>query len=186
MVIESQIIEGCKKGNHRSFHLLYQKCAPTMLGVCYRYSKTMDEAEDVLQDGFIKVFQKISTYQGRGSFEGWLRRIMVNTAINNYKSASKHYYHEDIDNDHNVELKADDVLLFEIVDYDKKQIIRLIHELPPGYKLVFNLYVIEGLTHKEIADELEISVNTSKSQLSKAKKLLRKKLEENNIMNSYS
>jgi len=187
MVIESQIIEGCKKGNHHSFSLLYNKYAPLLLGVCFRYSKTMDEAEDVLQEGFIKVFQKINTYKGKGSFEGWMRRIMVNTAINNFKANSKHYYHEDVESDSKIGLKTDETIPFEIEnEFNKDIVVKLIHELPSGYQMVFNLYVIEGLTHKEIADELEISINTSKSQLSKARKWLRNKLEEYKIMNSHS
>lgn len=187
MVTENQIIEGCKKGKHNSFGMLYNKYASLMLGVCYRYSKTKDEAEDVLQEGFIKVFQKINTYKGQGSFEGWLRRIMVNTAINNFKANSKHYYHEDIDTDSNIKLKSDEQLPFEIDDkVNKDYVIKTIQKLPTGYNMVFNLYVIEGLTHQEIADELNISVNTSKSQLSKARRWLRNALLENNKINSYS
>lgn len=179
MVVENQIIEGCKKGKRNSYNMLYKKYAPLMLGICYRYSKTRDEAEDVLQEGFIKVFQKIKTYEGRGSFEGWLRRIMVNTAINNYKANSKHYYHEDIDKDYNIDLQSDDGNLpfHHENGINKEKIIKLIQELPTGYQMVFNLYVIDGLTHQEIAEELDFSINTSKSQLSKARKWLRKKLE---------
>ncbi len=178
MVVENQIIEGCKKGKRNSYNMLYQRYAPLMLGICYRYSKTRDEAEDVLQEGFIKVFQKINTYEGRGSFEGWMKRIMINTAINNYKANSKHYYHEDVDKD-SLNLKSDDENLpFQLENGLKKEsIIKLIQELPSGYQMVFNLYVIDGLTHQEIADELEFSINTSKSQLSKARKWLRKKLD---------
>lgn len=187
MVEENQIIEECKKGKHKSFGMLYKKYAPLMLGVCYRYSKTKDEAEDVLQEGFIKVFQKIKSFEGKGSFEGWMRRIMVNTAINNYKANNKHYYHDDIDQDNNINLKVDEVLPFEADDnISKNQIIRLIQELPAGYQMVFNLYVIEGLTHQEIAEELDVSINTSKSQLSKARKWLRNKILENKKVNSYS
>jgi len=181
MVEENQIIEECKKGKHKSFALLYDKYAPLMLGVCYRYSKTKDEAEDVLQEGFIKVFQKIKSFEGKGSFEGWMRRIMVNTAINNYKANNKHYYHDDIDKDNNINLKTDEPPPFEF-DNDKvskNQIVKLIQELPAGYQLVFNLYVIEGLTHQEIAKELEISINTSKTQLFKARKWLRNRIQEN-------
>ena len=179
MVVENQIIEGCKKGKRNSYNMLYQRFAPLMLGICYRYSKTKDEAEDVLQEGFIKVFQKINTYDGRGSFEGWIKRIMINTAINNYKANSKHYYHEDVDKDDNLNLKSDDENLpFQLENGIKKEtIIKLIQELPSGYQMVFNLYVIDGLTHQEIAEELEFSINTSKSQLSKARKWLRKKLD---------
>ena len=177
MVSEDRIIEGCKKGNHHSYSMLYKKYAAKMLGVCFRYSKTKDEAEDVLQEGFIKVFKNIKSYKGVGSFEGWLRRIMVNTAINNYKTNSKYYYHEDIDKDYDIELQSDEQLPFELEENtNKMQVMKLIQELPTGYQMVFNLYVIEGLTHKEIAEELEVSVNTSKSQLSKARKWLRERI----------
>ena len=187
MVSEDQVIEECKKGKHKSFGMLYDKYAAKMMGVCFRYSKTKDEAEDVLQEGFIKVFQKIKSFEGKGSFEGWMRRIMVNTAINNYKANIKHYYHDDVDQDNNINLKTDDTLPFEFDDnVSKLQIVKLIQELPAGYQLVFNLYVIEGLTHQEIAEELEVSINTSKSQLYKARKWLRNKILENKKVDSYS
>ncbi len=176
MVAENQIIEGCKKGKRNSFNMLYQRYAPVMLGICYRYSKTRAEAEDVLQEGFIKVFQKITTYEGRGSFEGWLKRIMINTAINNFKANSKHYYHDDVDESINLTSDDGNLPFHHEDEVNKDQVIKLIQGLPAGYQMVFNLYVIDGLTHQEIADELEFSVNTSKSQLSKARKWLRNKL----------
>lgn len=187
MVSENQIIEGCKSGKRKSFSVIYKKYAPKMLGVCYRYSKSKAEAEDVLQEGFIKAFQKIKTYEGRGSMEGWLRRIMVNTAINNYKANIKHYYHEDIDMDNNINIKSDGEEISIQLDNDitDKHIIKLIQELPTGYQIVFNLFVIDGLTHQEIAEELGISINTSKSQLSKARKWLRNKLVEMGKIYSY-
>jgi RNA polymerase sigma-70 factor, ECF subfamily len=180
MVLENQIIEGCKRGKRKYFSVLYKKYAPGLLGVCCRYSKTISEAEDVLQEGFIKIFQKINTYKGKGSFEGWMRRIMINTAINNYKQNLKHYYHDEIDNDRDINIISDDVSDQKFIQVDNEvsdgQIIKLIQELPPGYQMVFNLYVIDGLTHQEVSEELNISVNTSKSQLSKARKWLRNKL----------
>ena len=187
MVAENQIIEGCKKGKRNSFNMLYQKYAPVMLGICYRYSKTRAEAEDVLQEGFIKVFQKIATYESRGSFEGWIKRIMINTAINNFKANSKHYYHEDVDMVNSINLKSDDTYLPFQSDnkINKDQVIKLIQELPTGYQMVFNLYVIDGLTHQEIADELEFSINTSKSQLSKARSWLRKRITTKEKMYSH-
>ena len=176
MVTENQIIEGCKSGKHNSFSMLYQKYAPTMLGICCRYCKTRPEAEDVLQEGFIKVFQKIGTYEGKGSFEGWLRRIMINTAINHFKANSKHYYHEDVELMNSITVNTDDEILTFESEINQGQIIRLIQELPAGYNMIFNLYVVDGLSHSEIANELDISINTSKSQLSKARKWLRNKL----------
>lgn len=187
MVSEDQIIDECKKGKHKSFSMLYNRYAPKMMGVCFRYSKTKDEAEDVLQEGFIKVFQKIKSFEGKGSFEGWIRRIMVNTAINNYKANNKHYYHDDIDKDNNINLRTDETLPFEFDEKtDKVNVVKLIQQLPTGYQMVFNLYVIDGLTHQEIAEQLDVSINTSKSQLSKARKWLRNKILENKKLNSYS
>lgn len=178
MVVENRIIEGCKKGKRNSFSKLYKECAPTMLGVCFRYSKTREEAEDILQEGFIKIFERISTYEGKGSFAGWMRRIMVNTAINHYKANLKHYYHEDVDKDDNINLKADEMEgpYQHENKINKEKLILLIQQLPHGYQMVFNLYVIDGLSHKEIADELGISINTSKTQLFKARKQLKSKL----------
>ncbi len=176
MVAENQIIKGCISGKHDSFNMLYKKYAPLMLGICCRYCKTRVEAEDVLQEGFIKVFQKINTYNGKGSFEGWLRRIMINTALNHIKANSKHYYHEDIDLVNNMNIKSDEEIFTYESEINQDQIIRLIQELPAGYNMIFNLYAIDGLTHQEISEELEISINTSKSQLSKARRWLRNKI----------
>lgn len=185
MVTENQIIKGCIKGKHDSFSMLYQRYASVMLGICCRYCKTRPEAEDVLQEGFIKVFQKISTYKGKGSFEGWLRRIMINTALNHFKANSKHYYHEDIDLVNNVTIKSDEEILTFENEISQDKIIQLIQELPAGYNMIFNLYVIDGLTHSEIANELGISINTSKSQLLKARKWLRNKLSINEKLYSH-
>ena len=175
MVIENQIVEGCKRGKRKSYNELYSRYASTMLGVCLRYCNSKPEAEDVLQEGFIKIFKKINTFEGRGSIEGWMRRIMINTAINNYKANIKHYYHDDIDKNNNI--NSDDEISFIPEDeVSDDEIIKMVQELPTGYQLVFNLYVIDGMTHKEIANELDISINTSKSQLFKARKWLKKKL----------
>jgi len=176
MVTENQIIKGCISGNHDSLGMLYQRYASVMLGICCRYCKTRTEAEDVLQEGFIKVFQKISTYKGKGSFEGWLRRIMINTAINHFKANSKHYYHEDIDLVNNISIKSDEETLTMEKEISQDELIQLIQELPAGYNMIFNLYVIDGLTHAEISNDLGISINTSKTQLMKARKWLRNKL----------
>ena len=175
--MDNQLIEGCKKGKRKSFELLYKRYSPVLFGICYRYSKSRDEAEDILQDGFIRIYQKIGTFEGKGSFEGWMKRIMINTSINHYKSNLKHYFHDEVENhqlidDGEINLNEMDSSL------DRMQLVRLIQELPDGYKLVFNMYVIDGLTHNEIAEELNISVNTSKTQLFKARKKLREKLEK--------
>ncbi len=157
--------------------MLYNKYAPTLLGICSRYSKSKAEAEDVLHEGFIKIYNNIHKFEGRGSFEGWLKRIMVNTSINNYKASIKHYFHEDIDNNLITnDLAEEPILLSDGIGKDK--LLSLIQELPNGYKLVFNMYVIDGLSHSEIATELNISINTSKTQLFKARRSLRDSITE--------
>lgn len=180
MLSDDQIVAGCRKGKAHAFNALYNKYAAKMLGVCFRYTKSKAEAEDVLQDGFVKVFHKIKLFEGRGSFEGWLRRIMVHTAINHYK-ANKKYKTQEIDlNSINLVEKHDGE--DETIDMDavipQVDLMKILQDLPEGYRFVFNMYVIEGLKHNEIAEELNISVNTSKSQLFKARRWLRQKIEE--------
>ena len=177
MVTEKKIIDDCLKGKKRAFLQLYNTYSTVMLGVCLRYARNKSEAEDILQDGFVKVFQNISSYSFKGSFEGWIKRIMINTALNHNRNNLKHYFHSDVD-------KIEEFTLIETnVVIDKQEyplntdeLMKLIQVMPPGYKTVFNLYVFEGYSHKEIADMLEISENTSKSQLSKARKYLKNKI----------
>lgn len=146
---------------------LYDRYAAKMYGVCLRYAANAEEAEDVLQEGFIKVFRKMTTFRREGSFEGWIRRIFVNTAIEHYRK--KTYLQPITEQEENtVEGKYISVL-------DKlaeKDIINLVQQLSPGYRTVFNMYVVEGYTHKQIAEQLGISEGTSKSQLSRAKQIL--------------
>jgi len=180
MLSDDQIVEGCRKGKRHAFSALYKKYAGVMLGVCYRYTKSKMEAEDVLQEGFVKVFQKIGSFESRGSFEGWLRRLMVNTAINHYKANQRHKM-QDIDlNSKEVVKKheSDDEPIEVEGILPQVELMKMLQDLPDGYRMVFNMYVIEGLKHDEIAEELNISVNTSKSQLFKARRWLRQKIEE--------
>lgn len=143
-----------------------------MFGVCLRYSKNRMEAEDILQEGFIKVFNNLSQYRNQGSLEGWVRRTMVNTAINHYKRFSKHFNELDID-----DLEIGPVTSETALDsISAKELLALIQELPKGYRVVFNLNILEGYTHKQIAEILDISENTSKSQLSRARSLLQKQI----------
>lgn len=173
---EKQIVERCKAGDRKAFTLLYNRHAPKMMGVCYRYAKSKEEAEDMLQEGFIRLFRNINSYKGTGSFEGWTRKIIVNTAINYYKTQIK--YNTTINMDDNViEINCDDHTdIEEVENISQNSLLEMIKQLPEGYRMVFNLYVMDGYTHQEIADALNISVNTSKSQLSKARKLLRDKV----------
>lgn len=169
--LEEAIIEGCKREQPAFQELLYQKFSSRMMAICTRYAKTSFEAEDIFQEGFVKVFQNIQNYQ-EGSFEGWMKRIFVNTAINNFRRNQKHYGHTE---------HAEDIFQAEepeaiLSDISTKELMDIINQLPEGYRLVFNLNVIEGFTHKEIGEMLHIAEGTSKSQLAKAKSFLKKLL----------
>jgi RNA polymerase sigma factor (sigma-70 family) len=146
---------------------LYERFAPKMYGVCLRYAGKAEEAEDILQEGFIKVFNKMSSYRGEGSFEGWIRRIFVNTAIEHFR---KKTYLQPITETE--EASVEGKYLSVLDKLAEKDIIQLVQQLSPGYRTVFNMYVIEGYTHRQIAEALNISEGTSKSQLSRAKMIL--------------
>jgi RNA polymerase sigma factor (sigma-70 family) len=164
---DSDLIEGCIRGDRKMQHELYQRFAPKMYGVCLRYAGNAEEAEDILQEGFIKVFNKIGSFRSEGSFEGWIRRIFVNTAIEHFR---KKIYLQPI-----TEYEEDTVegkYLSVLDSLAAKDIIQLVQQLSPGYRTVFNMYVVEGYTHKQIAEALNISEGTSKSQLSRAKLIL--------------
>ena len=157
-----------------------------MLSVCMRYAQNRDEAEDILQEAFIKIFQNIATFRGEGSFEGWMKRIMINHALNHYRKNKKMPFHQDIDeiNEQEILNKEDFSRHHELVSADI--LLSLIQMLPHGYRMVFNLYVFEEYSHKEIGKELSISENTSKTQLLKARRMLRRKLAELNLMKNIS
>jgi RNA polymerase sigma factor (sigma-70 family) len=178
---EEQIIKGCIDGKRKAYSQLFKIYAPVMLGVCMRYCKNRIDAEDVMQDGFIKVFSSIGKFRGDGSFEGWIKRIMINSAIDNYQANLKHAFHEDVDEMDVLKELGDnpdtDHDLPDEMNIPHQKLMQMIQELPDGYRLVFNLYAIENLNHKEISSLLSISENTSKSQLLKARKALRKKIE---------
>ncbi|MCD4790486.1 MAG: sigma-70 family RNA polymerase sigma factor [Bacteroidales bacterium] len=173
---EEQIIEGCINNKRKAQKTLYSKYYRRMLGICLRYCSSKDEAEDVMLDGFMNIFSKMKLYNKRGSFEGWMKRVIVNTAIDNFRKNKKHYYHSDIDDFEN-ELVIEANLL---ESFSAKEILNTVQQLSEGYRIVFNLFAIEGYSHQEIADMLGISINTSKTQLFKARKLLQKKLIEMN------
>ena len=167
MYTDTDLIEGCIRGDRRFQQELYSRFAPKMYGVCLRYAGNAEEAEDILQEGFIKVFRKISSYRGEGSFEGWIRRIFVNTAIEHFR---KKTYLQPITEYEEATIEGKYLSVLD--NLAEKDIIRLVQQLSPGYRTVFNMYVIEGYTHKQIADQLGISEGTSKSQLSRAKQIL--------------
>ena len=164
---ESDLITGCIEGNRRMQEILYSRFSAKMYGVCLRYASNAAEAEDILQEGFIKIFKKIDTFRSEGSFEGWVRRIFVNTAIEHFRRR-KYLMPVTEKEENTIEGKYTSVL-DELAEQD---ILNLVQELSPGYRTVFNLYVVEGYTHKEIGDILGISEGTSKSQLSRAKVIL--------------
>ncbi|MDF2436043.1 MAG: polymerase, sigma-24 subunit, subfamily [Bacteroidota bacterium] len=174
---EHEIIKGCLKNDRASQKALYEQYYSKMLGVCLRYAKDKDEAKDILHEGFLKVFNSLKNFNGSGSFEGWIRRIMANTSIDhlrknkqNYLIVSTVYANEKASN------MIDEIDEDELINIDKEEILKAVQELTPAYRTVFNLYVIEEFTHREIAEMLDISEGTSKSNLSKAKFNLKKNL----------
>lgn len=175
----NEIIKGCQKGKQASQRDLYNMLSSKMYGVCLQYCKDHTEAEDCLQEGFIKVFTNVKKYRFEGSFEGWVRRIMVNTTIESFRKKKPTTSIDDI-----VLVKLEDETLEQDVGgLNEKEIFEIIKDLPPKYRLVFNLYALEGLSHKEIADTLDITVGTSKSNLSRARKWLKNRLTERMIKN---
>ncbi len=174
MFQEKEIVDGVRKGDRKAQQALYDHFAPRMLGLCFRYCDDAGDAEDVMQDAFIRVFRYIGTFTGEGSIEWWIRRIMVNTALNHLKKISASRYLSDIDDLPEGEQPA--VAATATLEMD--ELLGLIRSLPPGYRTVFNLYEIEGYAHSEIAKMLRVSVNTSKSQLMKASRMLQKLIDE--------
>jgi RNA polymerase sigma-70 factor (ECF subfamily) len=166
-IAETDLIRGCIEGNRRMQEALYSRFSPRMYAVCLRYAGNAEEAEDILQEGFIKIFKKLDSFRSEGSFEGWIRRIFVNTAIEHFRR--KRYLQTVSEKEENT-IEGKDISVLDKMA--AKDIMALIKELSPGYRTVFNMYVVEGYTHKEIADMLGISEGTSKSQLSRAKVIL--------------
>ena len=166
-ISETDLIQGCIRGDRRMQELLYNRFSPKMYAVCLRYSGNADDAQDILQEGFIKVFKNLDRFRSEGSFEGWMRRIFVNTAIEHYRRSVNLYpiTESQESNTEDKDWSAFDKLAL-------KDLVRIIQGLAPGYRTVFNLYVVEGYSHREIADLLGISEGTSKSQLARAKGLL--------------
>jgi RNA polymerase sigma-70 factor (ECF subfamily) len=184
MLSEIDIINGCKKNNKSAQIALYTKYSPILRNICYRYASDKEEAEDILHDGFIKILSNIGKFDGKGSFEGWLKKVTVNNAITHYhkKSKEKNLVRIDVssiqitdeEEDESNEVDLRNTIINS--ELSKEELITVINELPYGFRMVFNLYVFENFSHKEIGDKLNISMNTSKSQLSRARKLLQKLL----------
>ncbi len=171
---DSELLVGCLDGSQRHQKALYDRYAPYMMGVCMRYASCEEEAEDLLQEGFVTVFRKLGAFEGRGELGGWLRKIFLNTALMNFRK-TKHLQQQ-------MELEAGRYAADGGEDpFDKASaadLMRMMQELPAGARLIFNLYAVEGFEHHEIAEQLGVSVGTSKSQYSRAKALLREKIEK--------
>lgn len=175
---EMQLVEGCKNHNRIAQKEVFSKLYGRLLSTCMRYAEDREEAEDVLQTGFIKVFGNIENYKGDGSFEGWIKRIVVNTAIDNYRRKKIRPVVTDSDltdrMGSSLEDEEDEESIYEKIPI--AQVMDAVQKLSPAYKMVFNLYVMEGYNHNEIAEMLNISIGTSKSNLSKARFNLKKYL----------
>lgn len=168
---DKELIEACLIGNSIAQKVLYDTYSSVLFGICIRYSKKEEEAQDILQDSFIKIFTKLDTYQYTGSFEGWLKRIVTNTSIEYYRKKINTEQVDEIGFNPYLAVDSDKVLEVE-------ELLKMIQELPEGYRIVFNMYAIDGYTHGEIATKLNISEGTSKSQLSRARAYLQRKLKE--------
>ncbi len=169
---DSDLISGCINGDRQMQRELYDRFASKMYGVCLRYAGNTNDADDILQEGFIKVYNNLHKFRGEGSFEGWIRRIFINTCIEQYRKKVQSY---NITEAHENTVEDSDIDALDVLA--AKDMVKLINELSPGYKTVFNLYVVEGYSHKEVAEMLGISEGTSKSQLARAKGTLKKMLE---------
>lgn len=168
-----KIIKGCLAGNRRDQELLYRRHAAKLYAVCLQYSGNDDEARDILQEGFIKIFENLPHYKHEGSFDGWIRRITVNTALEKFRGKYNLYRVDDIDliPEPDAEPDTEDYAGLEAND-----LLQIIRELPPKYRMVFNLYAIEGYSHKEISKMANISEGTSKSNLSRARVILQRRV----------
>jgi len=178
--------------------MLYEKYAPMLRGICLRYVNNPQEAKDIVQDGFLKVFSNISQFKGQGSFEGWLKRIFVNTAITHFNKNKKHYYHSDIteiretsinsqaeDTENSSEIEIDlsdvdentiDYNMIKNAEFSQEELLEALKVVPEMFRIVFNLYAVENYQHKDIADVLKIDENTSRTRLLRAKKIIQREL----------
>lgn len=170
---ESRLIKGCAKGKPQFQEALYNKYYRKMFGVCLRYAGDKQDAEDVLQEGFIKVFKSIRKYRSEGSLEGWIRRIMVNTALELHRKRSKMYPVAELEAGYAADSGHD-----LVASMGEAEILEMIQALPDGYRTIFNMYAIEGYSHREIANMLDISEGTSKSQLARARRALQETIHQ--------
>lgn len=174
MIDEKDIIRQCIRKDRKAQKILFDTYAPVLLGICLRFTGNKHEAEDVLQEGFVKIFSNISEFEGRSSLIAWMKRIVINTAITFYHRNLKHHYHIDLEDARDILDEKND---FSGAEFTIDELLEVIATLPQGYRIIFNLYAIEGYKHREIAEQLKIDINTSKSQYSRAKKIIQMKLE---------
>jgi len=172
-----QLIENCKNNDTQAQSELYKLFSSKLFSVCLKYSRNTAEAEDNLQDAFLTIFEKIKQFKHKGSFEGWLKRITVNTVLQRYRKEKVFdIITDEIAEDNDIDIEDNDVS----IDY----LLKIIQELPDRYRLVFNLYVLDGYSHNDIAQMLEINIGTSKSNLARARQILKKTIE--NYLTSQS
>jgi RNA polymerase sigma-70 factor (ECF subfamily) len=169
---EQALLAACRKGERQGQQALYQRYAPRMFAICLRYADDYHQAEDLLQEGFLKVFKALDRFRSEGALEGWMRRIVVNTAIEHHRR--KHHLYPLVDVLNTEQEEHDPGVLDQLA---VEELLELVNGLSPGYRAVFNLYAVEGYPHKDIADMLGISEGTSKSQLARARVLLQKRIE---------
>lgn len=170
---EKLLITKCKEGSLRHQRLMYELHSPMAWGVCLRYTQSKEDAQDILQNTFVTVFTKLDAFKFKGELGAWIRKIAVNTALMHYRSNKKHQMHATLD-DVGFNLESEDDILQQLSAAD---LVKIIRKLPEGYRVVFNLFGIEGYSHKEISEKLNITESTSRSQYARARKLLMKKLE---------
>lgn len=167
---KTELIKSCIEGNRYSQTQLYEMFAPKMFSTCLRYAKNREEAEDILQEGFVQVFKSLKNYKNAGSFEGWIRKIMVYCAMQQFRSKSKLYPLVNIDTVASEKTGTEEI----ITQLGKKELLKMVQALPPAYRMIFNLHVFEGMKHREIAALLGIAEGTSKSNFSNAKVILQR------------
>jgi RNA polymerase sigma-70 factor (ECF subfamily) len=166
-----QLINDCKNNNRKAQEQLYRLYSSKLFAVCLKYSRNYAEAQDHLQDGFLIIFNKIDQFSFKGSFDGWLKRIMINNVLQQYRNQTfLSLVNEDVEDDCEIELDDESISL--------EYLLKIIQELPDRYRLVFNLYVLDGFSHQEIAEMLTINIGTSKSNLARARMILKDKIEQ--------
>lgn len=182
---ENELIAACRNGSAAAMKTLYEGYYSTMLGICRRYAPKKVDAEDLLHDGFMKIFKDIGTFAGKGSFEGWMKKVMINTVLSHLRKIKKEntvelndYLMLDSDFTDEGQLTNAETELILNTGFSKEELIEILKTLPPGYQQVLNLHVIDGYQHNEIAEMLGINAGTSKSQLNRGRKMMKRKLAE--------